>query len=262
MQAGFGYYRDGGRLILFRAASWGTCLLAALSEMHVRTSRVLATAGRRDDKRVFRSAVRHSRLVRGLRIGIPVAIVATVAVAAIATWIKPLSVLAKLPVNIGNIVISGTKVTMQQPRIAGFTNDHRQYDLTAQAAAQDLANPDVVELHGIQAKMEMQDKVVFTTTATSGAFQTKTELLKLQQHILVTSTNGFKARLAEATVEIRAGKIVSEKPVEVTTPTLTINANRMEITDSGNLVRFERGVEVTLNAEDEGIHLVSKAGKP
>jgi lipopolysaccharide export system protein LptC len=151
---------------------------------------------------------------------------------------------------------------MQQPRIAGFTRDKRQYDMTAQAAAQDLTNPDVVELQGIQARMEMQDKVVFTTTAHSGAFQTKTELLTLHQQILVTSTSGFNARLAEAVVEIRAGKIVSEKPVEVTTPTLTINANRMEITESGDLIRFERGVLVTLNAEDEGIHLVSKAGKP
>jgi lipopolysaccharide export system protein LptC len=230
--------------------------------MHVRTSRVLAVAGRRDGERIFRSAVRHSRLVRVLRIGIPLVIAGAVVTAAIASWIKPLAVLAKLPVNIGNLVISGTKITMQQPRMAGFTRDQRQYDMTAQAAAQDLANPDVVELQGIQAKMEMQDKAIFTTTANIGVFQTKTEMLTLRQNVLVTSSNGLKARLAEALVEIRTGKIVSEKPVEVTSPTLTINANRMEITESGDFIRFERGVEVTLNGEDEGIHLVSKAGRP
>ena len=73
-------------------------------------------------------------------------------------WIKPLRMLAKLPVDVGNLVVSGTKITMQQPRIAGFTRDQRQYEMTAQAAAQDLTNPDVVELQGIQARMEMKDK--------------------------------------------------------------------------------------------------------
>ena len=39
--------------------------------------------------------------------------------------VKPLRALAKLPIDIGNLVVSGTKITMQQPRIAGFTSDQR-----------------------------------------------------------------------------------------------------------------------------------------
>ena len=73
--------------------------------MHARTSRVLAASVRRDDERIFRSAVRHSRLVRSLRLGIPVLIVSAIAVAAVVSLLKPLRVLANLPVNIGNMVI-------------------------------------------------------------------------------------------------------------------------------------------------------------
>jgi lipopolysaccharide export system protein LptC len=138
---------------------------------------------------------------------------------------------------------------MQQPRIAGFTRDNRRYDLTAQAAGQDLTKPDMVELHGIQASMEMLDKSLFQTTARSGLFNTKSEQLTLSQNIMVTSTSGYQAVLSEAVVDIRAGKIVSEKPVEVTTSSWTVNANRMEIGESGNLVRFERGVAVLLLPE-------------
>jgi len=36
----------------------------------------------------------------------------------------------------------------------------------------------------------------------------------------------------------------------VKTATWTVNANRMEIADSGNLMRFERGVSVTLVPEN------------
>ena len=237
-------------------------LLPAVSEIDVRRSRVFAAAGRGEDGRAFRSAVRHSRFVRFLRIGIPLGVVVgLVGSVVIATVVKPLRVLAKLPIDIGNVVVSGTKITMQQPRIAGFTRDQRQYEMTAQAAAQDLLKPDVVELQGIQAKMEMQDQVV-TTTAKSGIFNSKTEMLTLQQNVLVTSSSGLKAQLAEAVIEIRSGKVVSEKPVEVTTPTMTINANRMEIVESGDVVRFERGVSVTLIAEDDSMRAVSKAGKP
>jgi lipopolysaccharide export system protein LptC len=140
---------------------------------------------------------------------------------------------------------------MQQPRIAGFTRDNHRYDLTAQAAGQDLKNPDMVELQGIHATMEMQDDASVTMTAQNGLFNSKTELLTLTNNIVVTSTNGHEALLSEAVLDTRAGKIVSESPVFVKTPTATINANRMEVTDGGDLMRFERGVVVMLTPDSE-----------
>jgi lipopolysaccharide export system protein LptC len=188
--------------------------------------------------------------VRVLRVAVPVAVLLAVAGAiGFATLSNPLQMLSKMPVDLGSLVVSGTKIMMQQPRIAGFTRDNRRYDLTAQAAGQDLTKPDMVELHGIQASMEMLDKSLFQTTARSGLFNTKSEQLTLSQNIMVTSTSGYQAVLSEAVVDIRAGKIVSEKPVEVTTSSWTVNANRMEIGESGNLVRFERGVAVLLLPE-------------
>jgi lipopolysaccharide export system protein LptC len=50
-------------------------------------------------------------------------------------------------------------------------------------------------------------------------------------------------------LDVRAGKIVSEKPVEVKTASWTINANRMEVAESGDLMRFERGVSVVLQLD-------------
>jgi lipopolysaccharide export system protein LptC len=47
-------------------------------------------------------------------------------------------------------------------------------------------------------------------------------------------------------VDVRASKIASDKPVEVKTATWTINANGMEVSEAGDLVRFDRGVFVTL----------------
>ena len=221
--------------------------LAAVSEVKERAPRVLARFGRADGNRAFRAAVRHSRHVRALRLAIPItAAVVLVAAAAFSFLFKPLRMLTSMPVDIGSMVVSGTKIMMHQPRLSGVTRDNRKYDMVAQAAAQDVTKPDMIELQGVHATMEMRDKVSFETTANGGLYNTKTEHLTLNQNVVVTSSSGYQAFLNEAVVDVRASKIVSEKPVEVKTATWTITANRMEVTESGDLVRFDHGVFVTL----------------
>src|SRR5262245_29399187 len=101
------------------------------------TARAYWTMGRRDSDRAFRAARRHSRLVRVLRIAIPAVVVVGLVIVALLTYFNPLRMLAKLPINLNDLVVSGTKITMEQPRMSGFTHDGRAYELTAVAAAQD-----------------------------------------------------------------------------------------------------------------------------
>jgi lipopolysaccharide export system protein LptC len=224
--------------------------LTAVTDVNQRAPRGFAPVGRANGERVFRAAVRHSRYIRILRIAVPGAVIVAVAGGLAATAVlKPLRALTGVPIDVGSLVMSGTKIMMQQPRLAGFTRDNRRYDMTAQAAGQDLTKPDMVELHGINATMEMKDKVVFETTAKTGLYNTKSEQLTLNQNIVVTSSSGYQAFLSEAVVDVRAGRIVSDKPVEVRTSGWTINSNRMEIGESGELMRFERGVTVILLPE-------------
>ena len=53
-------------------------------------------------------------------------------------------------------------------------------------------------------------------------------------------------------IDIRKGNVVSEKPVEVKMLQGTLNANRLEIVDSGDLVRFDGGVTMTLMLNQPG----------
>ena len=58
--------------------------------------------GRRDNERAFRRAMRHSRRVRMLRMAIPVVVVLILgATRAGPTWLDPLRILARLPVDAG-----------------------------------------------------------------------------------------------------------------------------------------------------------------
>src|SRR5215831_1385302 len=115
------------------------------------------TMGRGDSERAFKAARRHSRVVRILRVAVPASVGLIVVIVALATYLNPLRMLTKLPINVDNLVVSGTKVTMEAPRLAGFTHDARAYELTADTAAQDMTKPDIVELRNLRAKVQMQD---------------------------------------------------------------------------------------------------------
>jgi lipopolysaccharide export system protein LptC len=177
---------------------------------------------------------------------VPVAVVLGLAGVSLVTYFNPLRLLAKLPVDVGNLVVSGTKITMEHPRLSGFTRDARGYELTATAAAQDLTKPDIVELHNLRAKVQMQDKSTMELSALTGIYDTKGETLKLDKDILLSSSTGYEGRLSEATVDIREGHVLSEHPVQVKMLQGTLNANRLEIINSGELVRFGGGVDMQL----------------
>ena len=205
-------------------------------------TRAYWTMSRGDADRAFSAARRHSRMIRILRIAVPASVAVGLIVITLVTYLNPLRMLAKLPINLDNLVVSGTKVTMEAPRLTGFTHDARAYELTADTAAQDMTKPDIVELRNLRAKVQMQDNSSMEMTALSGIYDAKGETLKLDKNILLNSSTGYQGRLSEATIDIRKGNVVSEHPVEVKMLQGTLNANRLDIVDSGDLVRFHGGV--------------------
>lgn len=214
------------------------------------TARAYWTMSRGDSERAFRVARRHSRIVRLLRVAIPLVVLAALAGIFVVTYFNPLRMLKKLPIDISDLVVNGSKVTMEQPRLSGFTNDARAYELSADAAAQDLSKPDLVELRHLHAKVQMQDKTTIEMSADNGIYDSKSEMLKLDRNILLSSSNGYKGRLSQAVVDIKKGNVISDQPVELELLQGTLNAKRLEIIDSGDVVRFHGGVTMILMFND------------
>ncbi len=191
--------------------------------------------------------------MRLLRIAIPILVVLLVLGFAAATWFNPLRIIAKLPNAAGTLTISGTKITMELPRIAGYTRDARAYELSAQSADQDLIHPENVELKGIAAKVELQNDAFVEMSAASGLYNTKAEQVRLGQSILLKSSSGYEARLTDALIDMRSGQIVSDQPVEVKLLNGVLNARRLEVAESGALVRFSGGVAMILNLNRDAV---------
>ena len=199
-------------------------------------------------KAVIAGARRHSRHVRFVRKAVPAVLVLVLLGLVLANYLNPARWL-RVPTEFGTLVISGSKITMEAPRLAGFTKDQREYEVTAASASQDTKNPTIVEMKEISGRIDMEDKSKVTLTAVEGVYDTKADLLTLSQEIVIVSTAGYQGRLSEAQVEVKKGRIVSEKPVQMKMPQGTLDANRLEVTETGAVIRFEGGVVMNLTPE-------------
>jgi lipopolysaccharide export system protein LptC len=199
----------------------------------------------------FAAAARHSRMVRVLRVAVPAAVLLAMAGIVAISIFNPFRItgLTKLPVDISNLVVSGTKITMETPHLAGFSTDQRPYELWAKAAIQDLAAPDHVELRTLRAKVMMEDKSTVTMDARTGFFDSKQQMLDLRKDIFLQSSTGYEARLSQAYVDINKGTVTSDEHVDVKLLNGTLTADRLRIINSGEIVRFEGNVVMNLIME-------------
>ena len=186
----------------------------------------------------FAIAARHSRMVRVLRIAVPAAVIlAMAAIVAVSIFNPFRMLLPKLPVDMGNLVVSGTKITMESPHLSGYTPDQRPYEVWAKTATQDLTDPDHVDLKALRAKVLMEDRTTTVTLdARNGLFDTKEQLLDLRKDIFLQSSTGYEARLSQALVDMGKGTVTSEEHVDVKLLNGTLTADRLRITGGGEVV--------------------------
>ena len=135
----------------------------------------------------FAIAARHSRMVRVLRVAVPAAVILSMTAIVAVSIFNPFRMLMpKLPIDMGNLVVSGTKITMESPHLSGYSTDQRPYEVWAKTATQDVTDPDHVELKTLRAKVLMEDQTTTVTLdARYGLMDTKQQLLDLRKDCLL-----------------------------------------------------------------------------
>jgi lipopolysaccharide export system protein LptC len=197
----------------------------------------------------FAIAARHSRMVRVLRIAVPAAVVLSMATIILVSTVfnKFHMAFPKLPIDMDNLVVSGTKITMEAPHTTGYTPDQRPYEVQAKTATQDLTDPDHVELKTLRAKLLMEDHSTLTLDALRGMFDNKLQTLDLHQDIFLQTSTGYEARLSQAFVDMAKNTVTSDEHVDVKLTNGTLTSDRLRITGGGDVVRFEGNVVMHLD---------------
>ena len=198
----------------------------------------------------FAIAARHSRMVRVLRIAVPAAVaIAMAVILVIALFNKYRINIPKLELE--NLVVSGTKITMESPHLSGYSGeDRRPYELWAKTATQDVTDPDRVELHTLRAKVLNEDQSTVTLDAITGLLDNKQQTMDLHRDIHLVTSSGYEAWLSHAFVDMGKGTVDSEEHVDVRLTNGTLTADHLHISDGGGVVRFEGNVVMHLEHLD------------
>lgn len=201
-----------------------------------------AGVGRRAD---YAAARRHSARVRFLKRLIPFGSGLAILAVFIVGIFDPFRSIGA--VSIGPINLSGTRITMEAPRLTGFrAKDAAPYEVTAVSATQDIRKPTIVEMSGLKARITLENNGFANLAADTGVYDTQKEQMDLRSNVRLVTDSGYDARLSSAFVDFKGGTVKSEEPVQVLFKGGSIESQRLDVTDNGKRMAFEGRVRAVI----------------
>ena len=76
-------------------------------------------------------------------------------------------------------------------------------------------------------------------------------ILATEKGISLDTTNGYKATLEDAQIDIGASVMTTSNPVTIVTDKATVKAHAMELKDNGKYIMFRNGVTVVFTPPEE-----------
>ena len=190
---------------------------------------------------VFDNAARHSQKVRALKVALPV-LGATMA--ALFLYHSFFSTPAPAEIVAEDSAVAEGKLVMANPKLQGYTADDRSYSVSARRAVQDITNEAVIDLQGISATLPISDKASARIDTERGEFDRMANTLMIDNDITISTTDGASARLGSAKVDLAAGRMTTDRPVEIHANGATITADGMSVEENGKRVVFDKRVRV------------------
>jgi lipopolysaccharide export system protein LptC len=196
----------------------------------------------------YRAAMRHSLFVRVLKIALPTISVVVAGGFFLFTYFVP-----DLPegVSFGSIDVTNNAIVMENPHVSGFTNNGRAYELKADRAEQSLEDTKVVTLQKIGATIGIGDDETAKVDATTGTYYADQQRLLLDKSIQLSTSTGIAGTLQSADIDMKAGTMRSDKPIDFSAQGSRILANSVEVQDRGKRILFRNGVKVTYTAPSD-----------
>jgi len=192
----------------------------------------------------YKRALSHSRLVRVLKIVLPLA-AALVVVAFVV--VSLLDNLVPEGVGIDSVIIRDGKLVMQNPVMSGQSSDARPYTMRAARAIQDLSAADVIVLEDIVADLPAPNGSNAVLNAVSGTFNREAQTILFDKPLSVSTDDGMTAQLQSADVDMANGGLVSNAPVSISSGDASVVAQSMQMTDKGRVIIFQDQVRMTIN---------------
>ncbi len=192
---------------------------------------------------------RHSRRVDRLRFLLPAAALSLLAVVVAWPWVTGGYHGLIVPVFKSAVEQASDAMRMASPRYVGRTRAAEPYEVTALSAFLDPTDPDRIHLDGLQAVLERADSSTVRLRADEGVYFRAKDALDLEGALELTFGEGYRFRTAKAHVDLGRGRVEGPMPVTGDGPVGTLAADRFDIENGGERLRFEGRVRVTILPE-------------
>lgn len=193
----------------------------------------------------YGAAMVHSRRVKRLKIMLPVAALiislAFIAVSVVRTYLPD-------NISVGGVTIENGKIVMEKPAVSGRNNEGISYTMLAERALQDIKNPDLITLQTIKASVPVSKDVLASVTAIEALYNRARDDLKMTAPFSINLNSGIKADFQSASLDVKAGRMETNKPVSIATKSASILAESMKMTDKGRTILFRGKVKVSIEA--------------
>lgn len=146
----------------------------------------------------------------------------------------------------GNVPGAQDAMHMDNPRYVGQTKEAEPYVITADSAMLDPADPDRIQLERLDAEITTAQQREVRLLALEGLYFRDSEELDLGGGIELTTADGYRFVTERAHVDLSAGRVEGEQPIEGTGPPGDLSADRFEITNGGEILHFEGRVKVVI----------------
>lgn len=162
--------------------------------------------------------------------------------------------LGSLPVDLrfARIGLKGSRITIETPRLVGYRQDGRPYELRARIGVQDLATPDVFELEGVDVRVETGPNDAVLLSSASAVYNAKTDRADLDGGVHIYDNKAFDLRLSRAEMNLKAGALTSDRPATLLLGKVTITADGAEFTQADRRVSFAGHVHTLIKGEEDG----------
>ncbi len=193
-----------------------------------------------------RDAARHARFVGIMKLVLPLAAAALVAL--VVTWPYVASR------NEAGLRLTFAKqsqdadgqITMLNARYVGTDRKAQPFTITAERATQEPGSPDRVEFAGINADITLAEGTWLALQSERGRYDRERQVLELLGGVALFSDDGYELRTENVTISLDERTASSDKALHAQGPLGLIEASGFRADDGGKRLRFLGPVRMTL----------------
>lgn len=136
-----------------------------------------------------------------------------------------------------------------QPRFAGVLEDGREVTLVAGTAAPEFdqtGDSRAIEFQDLDGRIALSETDVLTLSAPTGRIDIARQVAHMSGGVTAQTTLGYSIQSQEMQVQLNQLGLISDSPVDISTPELSLTAGTMSITGAtgAEVLSFTGGVRL------------------